>query len=214
MRSPGRTTDLRARCGRGVLYNMSMTPAEIIIIALGLSMDAFAVAVASGAAMKKLHIRHALKMGVFFGGFQALMPVAGWLAGMRLKDIISGYDHWAAFCLLAFVGGKMIYESFKLKEEQSCEGRPCPFDTGTLTLLAIATSIDALAVGLTFSMLEVSIALPAAVIGLVAFCASVSGVALGSRAGHFFENRIEAFGGAVLIAIGLKILAGHLRFIG
>ena len=124
-----------------------MKTLEILLIAFGLSMDAFAVAVASGAVMKKLHIARAVKMGLFFGGFQALMPALGWLAGFRFRNYISGFDHWAAFGLLGFIGGKMIYESFKMKEEQDCAGKPSPFDTGTLTLLSIATSIDALAVG-------------------------------------------------------------------
>ncbi|HAH31707.1 MAG TPA: hypothetical protein DCL44_05270 [Elusimicrobia bacterium] len=183
-----------------------MTSIEILTIALGLSMDAFAVAVASGATMKKLHIPNAIKMGAFFGAFQAAMPVLGWLAGLGLKNFISGYDHWVAFGLLGFIGGKMIYESFKMKDEQARENKSSPFDTGTLTLLSIATSIDALAVGLTFSMLTVSIAGPAITIGLVTFGLSVFGVALGSKAGHFFENRIEALGGLILIAIGFKIL--------
>lgn len=191
-----------------------MKTLEISLIALGLSMDAFAVAVASGATMKKLHIARAAKMGFFFGGFQALAPALGWLAGFRLKNYISGFDHWAAFGLLSLIGGKMIYESFKMKEEQNGAGRSSPFDMGTLTMLSIATSIDALAVGFTFSMLMVPIAGPALIIGLVTFVISVFGVALGSKAGHFFENRVEAFGGLILIAIGSKILLEHLSLIG
>ncbi|HCE97552.1 MAG: hypothetical protein A2X34_10110 [Elusimicrobia bacterium GWC2_51_8] len=187
-----------------------MKTLEILFIALGLSMDAFAVAVAGGATMKKLHIPRALKMGFFFGGFQVIMPALGWLAGFRLKNYISGFDHWVAFGLLGFIGGKMIYESFEMEEEQNCAGKPSPFDTGTLTMLSIATSIDALAVGLTFSMLTVSIAGPALIIGLVTFIVSIFGVALGSKVGHFFEKRIEALGGLILIAIGLKILFEHL----
>lgn len=187
-----------------------MKTVEIFVIAFGLSMDAFAVAVASGAAMRKLHVPDAVKMGLFFGGFQALMPALGWQAGIRLKDFVSGFDHWVAFGLLVFIGGKMIYESLGMKEKEDRAGKSSPFDTGTLTLLSIATSIDALAVGFTFSMLAVSIAAPALIIGLVTFCVSVSGVALGSKTGHLFENRIEAFGGLILIAIGLKILFEHL----
>ncbi|MBI4351971.1 MAG: manganese efflux pump [Elusimicrobia bacterium] len=184
---------------------------EVLLIALGLSMDAFAVAVASGAAMKRLRLPDALKMGLFFGGFQALMPVLGWAAGLSMKDAISGWDHWIAFTLLSLVGGKMLYESFRFKEEEDCGAeKPCPFDTGTLTVLAIATSIDALAVGLTFSMLRVSIIAPVLTIGLVTFAMSVAGVKLGSKCGHFFEHRMEAAGGFILIAIGFKVLAGHL----
>lgn len=190
-----------------------MSPLEILLIALGLSMDAFAVAVASGATMKRLHIPDALKMGLFFGGFQALMPVIGWLAGLSMKNFIGGVDHWIAFALLSAVGGKMLYEALQLKKEEECDEngpKTCPFDTGTLTVLAIATSIDALAVGLTFSMLRVSIAAPVLVIGLVTFALSVLGVRLGTAGGHFFEHKMEAAGGTVLILIGLKILVSHL----
>jgi putative Mn2+ efflux pump MntP len=189
-----------------------MHPAEVLFIALGLSVDAFAVAIASGATMKRLHLPHALKMGLFFGGFQALMPVVGWAAGLSMQKFIAGWDHWIAFALLSGVGGKMIYESLKMKEEEDCggAGRACPFDTGTLTVLAIATSIDALAVGVTFSLLAVSIAGPVLVIGLVTFLVSVAGVKIGAAGGHFFENRMETAGGLVLIGMGLKILLSHL----
>jgi putative Mn2+ efflux pump MntP len=187
---------------------------ELLLIALGLSMDAFAVSVASGATMKRLHLPNALKMALFFGGFQALMPVLGWLAGLGMKSFISGVDHWIAFALLSAIGGKMLYESFKIKEEEECGGpKTCPFDTGTLTVLAIATSIDALAVGITFSVLSVSIIAPVLVIGLVTFLMSVGGVKIGSAGGHFFEHKMEAAGGVILVAIGLKILLGHLGFI-
>ena len=190
---------------------MLMNILEVLLIALGLAMDAFAVAVASGATMKRLHLPNALKMGLFFGGFQAVMPVIGWLAGLGMKDLISGVDHWIAFVLLTIVGGKMLYEAFKLKEEEGCgESKPCPFDTGTLTVLAIATSIDALAVGLTFSLLRVSIVAPVLVIGAVTFLMAVAGVKLGTTGGHFFEHKMEAAGGGILILIGLKILLEHL----
>lgn len=188
-----------------------MPAIEILLIALGLSMDAFAVAIASGATMKRLHLPDALKMGLFFGAFQALMPVLGWGAGLSMRDFISGWDHWIAFGLLLGVGGKMLYEAFRIKEEEDCGGpKTCPFDTGTLTVLAIATSIDALAVGLTFSLLALSIITPVLVIGLVTFLMSVSGVKIGSAGGHFFEHKMEAAGGLILIAIGFKILLGHL----
>jgi len=161
--------------------------------------------------MKRLHLSNAVKMGLFFGGFQAVMPVIGWLAGLGMKNFISGVDHWIAFCLLVLVGGKMLYEAFKIKEEEDCVAKKtCPFDTGTLTILAIATSIDALAVGLTFSLLSVSIAGPVLVIGLVTFLLSIAGVKLGTAGGHFFEHKMAAAGGAVLILIGIKILLEHL----
>lgn len=193
------------------MYNFPMPALEILLIALGLSMDAFAVAIASGATMKRLHLPDALKMGLFFGGFQALMPVLGWGAGLSMRSFISGWDHWIAFGLLLGVGGKMLYEAFQMKEEEECGGpKTCPFDTGTLTVLAIATSIDALAVGLTFSLLALSIIGPVLVIGLVTFFMSVAGVKIGSAGGHFFEHKMEAAGGIILIVIGLKILLGHL----
>jgi putative Mn2+ efflux pump MntP len=161
--------------------------------------------------MKRLHLPHALKMALFFGGFQALMPVLGWLAGLGMKSFISGIDHWIAFGLLSAIGGKMLYESFKIREEEECGGRKtCPFDTGTLTVLAIATSIDALAVGVTFSLLSVSIITPVVVIGVVTFVMAVAGVKLGATGGHFFEHKMEAAGGLILIVIGLKILLEHL----
>ncbi|PIU17621.1 MAG: hypothetical protein COT18_13035 [Elusimicrobia bacterium CG08_land_8_20_14_0_20_59_10] len=186
---------------------------ELAFIALGLSFDAFAVSIASGATMKRLHLPNALKMAFFFGAFQAFMPVLGWLAGRGLKDLISGVDHWIAFGLLLFVGGKMIYESFELKKEEECESKKtCPFNTGALTVLAVATSIDALAVGLTFSLLSVSILVPVLLIGLVTFLMSAAGVKIGSAGGHFFESKMELAGGAVLILIGLKILAEHLGY--
>jgi len=190
-----------------------MNTLEVLFIALGLAMDAFAVAVASGATMKHLNLPHALKMGLFFGGCQALMPVLGWLAGLGMKDFISGLDHWIAFSLLSIIGGKMLYEAFRLKDAEECAAsKACPFDTGTLTVLAIATSIDALAVGLTFSLLSVSIAAPVLIIGVVTFLMSVAGVKLGTAGGHFFEHKMEAAGGGILILIGLKILFEHLRF--
>lgn len=180
------------------------------MIALGLSMDAFAVSIASGAGMKKLEIKNALKMGVFFGGFQAMMPVIGWLAGVGMKSFIAGVDHWVAFGLLTLVGGKMIYEALKnnAKEKRGTGNRP--FDTGILLMLAVATSIDALAVGVTFSVLSVSILLPVVIIGLTTFALSVAGVRIGAKGGHFFENKMELLGGLILLGIGLKILLEHL----
>jgi len=185
---------------------------EILLIALGLAMDAFAVSVASGATMKKLEIKNALKMGLFFGGFQTFMPVIGWFAGIGMKTYITGWDHWVAFGLLLFVGGKMIYESIIIKEDE-CSGKNCPFDTGVLFILAVATSIDALAVGITFSVLSISILLPVVTIGVVTFVLSVAGVQIGVKGGHFFEHKIEIAGGVILLLIGFKILLGHLGFI-
>jgi putative Mn2+ efflux pump MntP len=181
----------------------------IIVIAVGLAMDAFVVSIISGSAYRQLHVKHALRMALSFGVFQAFMPLIGSLAGLSLKDYIQNYDHWVAFALLAAVGGKMIYESFKIK---SVEENPDPSNIIVLLVLSIATSIDALAIGITLSFITSSIALAAAIIGLITFVLSYAGVLIGKRFGHFFENRIEALGGLVLIGIGVKIMCEHLLF--
>ncbi|MFA6434941.1 MAG: manganese efflux pump MntP family protein [Elusimicrobiales bacterium] len=183
---------------------------EILLIALGLAMDAFAVSIAGGAVMKKFELRAALKMGLFFGGFQTFMPVLGWLAGTGMKSFIAGWDHWLAFGLLALVGGKMIHEALAPGEGTEDGAGNSPFETGALLVLALATSIDALAVGVTFSLLSVSIVLPVIVIGLVTFVLSVAGVRIGVQGGGFFGNKMEIFGGLILIGIGSRILLEHL----
>ena len=180
---------------------------SVFLIAVGLAMDAFAVAVASGLAERKLRFRYAFKIAFFFGMFQALMPVAGWLMGFGLRGYIAGVDHWVAFCLLALVGGKMIYESFKLKE---AEDPSRPHGIYVLLLLSIATSIDALAIGVSLAFINVPIMMPAIIIGIVTFVLSCAGVYIGNKSGHFFEKKIEALGGLILIGIGLKILIEHL----
>jgi len=181
----------------------------IIVIAVGLAMDAFVVSIVSGSAYKQLHVKHALRMALFFGAFQAFMPLIGSLAGLGLKDYIADYDHWVAFALLAAVGGKMIYESFKIK---SIEDNPDPSNIFVLLVLSIATSIDALAIGITLSLIISSVTLAVIIIGLITFALSYAGVLIGKKFGHFFENRIEALGGLVLIGIGIKILCEHLLF--
>jgi putative Mn2+ efflux pump MntP len=179
----------------------------IIVIALGLAMDAFAVSIVSGAAYKQLKIKHALRIALFFGGFQAIMPLIGYLAGLSIKTYIISYDHWVAFGLLSAVGGKMIYESFKIK---TAEENLNPSNILILLVLSVATSIDALAIGITLSFLRVSLAAAVSIIGLVTFALSYLGVFIGKRFGHFFENKIEAIGGLILIGLGLKILIEHL----
>lgn len=179
----------------------------IILVAVGLAMDAFAVSIVTGSIYKDLHLKHVLRMALFFGGFQALMPVIGFLAGLGLKEYISHVDHWVAFGLLCFVGGKMIYEAFQI---ESAEKNRDPSDLLILLALSIATSIDALAVGITLSLMTASIALAVTVIGVITFGLSYAGVAIGKRFGHFFESRIEVVGGVILIGIGFKILIGHL----
>ncbi|MBT3581707.1 manganese efflux pump, partial [bacterium] len=134
----------------------------ILFIAVGLAMDAFAVSIANGLVLKKEKLLTAFKLGLFFGGFQALMPILGWYGGSSFRDIIAGYDHWLAFGLLVFIGGKMIYESFKLKE---LEESPKALTYTVLLILAVATSIDALAVGLSFAFLSISIVTPVIIIG-------------------------------------------------
>ena len=184
-----------------------METVTIIVLALGLAMDAFAISIICGATYRQLHIRHAVRMALFFGGFQAVMPLIGSLAGLTVRTYIEGYDHWVAFTLLAAIGGKMIYESFKIK---SAEKTFDPSNILTLLVLAVATSIDALAVGITLSLITTSIAIAVTIIGLVTFALSYLGVSIGKRFGHFFESKIEALGGIAIIAIALKILATHL----
>ncbi len=185
---------------------LRMDFATVTVIAFGLAMDAFAVSIASGVAAKNLRIGHALKIAAFFGLFQAIMPVVGWLAGLTLSGFISGVDHWIAFGLLCFIGCKMIYEALRLEPDTRHNN---PLNIYTLLLLSVATSIDALAVGLSFAFLRIAIATPIIVIGVVTFSLSFIGASVGNKLGHFFENKIEVAGGLVLIGIGLKILVEH-----
>ena len=172
-------------------------------------MDAFVVSIISGSAYRQLHVRHALRMALFFGAFQAFMPLIGSLAGLTLREYIADYDHWIAFGLLAAVGGKMIYESLKIK---SVEENPDPSNIFVLLVLSVATSIDALAVGITLSLIAGSIVIAVIIIGLITFVLSYLGVYIGKRFGHFFESRMEAVGGIILIGIGTKVLIEHLFF--
>ena len=181
----------------------------IIIIAVGLAMDAFAVSIVSGAAYKQLKIKHAFRLAVFFGGFQALMPLIGSLAGLGIKQYIANYDHWVAFALLSAVGCKMVYESSKIKPDDKNFD---PSNIFTLLILSIATSIDALTVGITLPLLALSLIKAVIIIGLITFLLSYIGVSVGRKFGHFFESKIEALGGLVLIALGAKILLEHLFF--
>jgi manganese efflux pump family protein len=181
----------------------------IFLIAVGLAMDTFAVSVASGATYKQLKVRHSLQMAGFFGGFQAIMPLIGALAGLSFKVYIEDYDHWVAFGLLAFIGGKMIYESFKIKDTQKDNN---PSNLAVLLVLSIATSIDALATGITLTMISANIIIAAFIIGLVTFVLSLIGVLIGKKCGHIFENKIEIVGGLILIGIGVKILFEHTIF--
>jgi len=183
-----------------------MEMVTILFLGVGLAMDAFAVSIVTGSLYKELHIRHALRMALFFGGFQALMPIIGSLAGLGLKQYIAAYDHWIAFGLLGLVGGKMIFEAFEI---QSAEKNLDPSNVLILLTLSVATSIDALAVGFTLSLLVNSLAFAVTMIGVITFGLSYAGVAIGKRFGHFFESKIEILGGLILIAIGVKIFVTH-----
>jgi putative Mn2+ efflux pump MntP len=184
-----------------------MDTITLLLIALGLSMDAFAVSISNGITIKHQRANHALRIGLFFGSFQALMPLIGWSAGLSFREFISGVDHWIAFGLLIFIGGKMIYESTRMDAR---EKESKPLSLSTLLILSVATSIDALAVGISFALLKISIITPIIVIGTVTFILSSLGVLVGNKAGHFFEKKIEVLGGLILIGIGAKILIEHL----
>jgi putative Mn2+ efflux pump MntP len=180
---------------------------SIIFIAFGLAMDAFAVSITSGLTIKHLKINNALKIAIFFGSFQSIMPLIGWSVGLGFRNYISGFDHWIAFGLLSIVGCKMIYESSKMEVNNK---KIDPLNVYVLLMLSIATSIDALAVGLSLSFLNLSIILPAMIIGIITFLLSIFGVYFGNRFGHYFEKKIEIIGGLIIIGIGIRILIGHL----
>jgi len=179
----------------------------IMLISVGLAMDAFAVSISSGATLKQRTVQGALRMGLAFGGFQMLMPTLGWLGGSALRAFIAHIDHWIAFGLLAFIGGKMIYEATR---PESCRKEIDPLNFGVLLMLAVATSIDALAVGVTFAFLSVPLVVPILVIGTVTFTLSGLGVFIGNGVGCFLKGKVEALGGLVLVGIGGKILLEHL----
>lgn len=179
---------------------------ELFVLAVGLSMDAFAVSICKGLSIQKLKLRHAFIVGAWFGVFQAMMPAAGYLLGSAFADMIVAVDHWIAFALLAFIGGNMIREAFG-KGEEECDPSLGPV---TMLLLAVATSIDALAVGVTFAFLRVDVVLAVTLIGLCTFVISTMGVKIGNVFGVRYKARAELMGGIVLILIGIKILLDHL----
>jgi manganese efflux pump family protein len=183
-----------------------MTLWYVFGIAFGLAMDAFAVSVAAGIQVAKLNAGHVLRLSLSFGLFQFFMPVLGWLAGRGLSRWVEAVDHWVAFGLLVAIGGKMLWESFRPSDGPAKD----PTRGWMLLTLAIATSIDALAVGLSLAFLDVSIWMPSIVIGIVAAVLSALGAMFGSRLGRRFGVWAERFGGLVLIAIGVKILVDHL----
>ena len=184
-----------------------MSLITIFLLAVALGVDAFSVAIGIGAANDKRSWAPILRLSIAFGLFQFAMPIAGWLAGSTVVDMIAGFDHWIAFALLALVGGKMIWDGFEKEgdEERADQTRGWP-----LLLLSIATSIDALAVGFSFSLLKTTILFPAFIIGVICFCMTAVGMIFGKGLAKLFGKKVEIFGGVVLIAIGIKILLDHL----
>ncbi len=183
-----------------------MDALSIVLIAVGLAMDALAVSIANGMSIPNNRRRNALLTGAFFGGFQMLMPAIGWAAGFTLAGVIAGIDHWIAFGLLAFIGAKMIYDGVKPHEEKGA----ADLRLHTLLVLAVATSIDALMVGLSFAFLQTDVIVPIAAIGVVTFGLSFVGYFFGCSIGKRFGHRIKIVGGVVLVLIGLRILLEHL----
>lgn len=183
---------------------------ELFLIAVGLSMDAFAVSVCKGLAMPKCTFKKAAIVGLWFGGFQALMPAIGYILGAQFQEAIASIDHWIAFVLLALIGGNMIHEALDNDEEEA----DASLDVKTMFLLAVATSIDALAIGITFAFLKVNIIPAVCFIGIVTFIISFAGVKIGNVFGARYKNKTEIVGGVILILLGLKILLEHLGFLG
>lgn len=179
---------------------------ELILLSIGLGMDAFAVSICKGISMKKMDWKKACIIGLYFGGFQAIMPIIGYFLGSTFECFITSFDHWVAFILLAVIGGNMIKETFS-KENENING-----DVGfkTMIILAIATSIDALAVGITFAFFNVNLLLAITLIGIITFALSVIGTKIGNRFGDKYENNAEFLGGVILILLGIKILLEHL----
>ncbi len=193
---------------------------SVLFIAAALAMDAFSVSITSGMVLKKVKMSASSKIGLFFGVFQFVMPCIGYFLGSAFASLITSFDHWIAFILLGFIGGKMLYEAIKDDEKEE-ENIKNPLDNKLLTMLAIATSIDALAVGVTFATMGMQVVSPctfsqlallqsAGIIGVVAFLISVIGVHIGGKCGNLFGNKAEILGGIVLIGIGVKILIEHL----
>ena len=188
---------------------------ELFLIGVGLSMDAFAVSICQGLSMTKIKWGHALTVGLYFGGFQALMPFTGWMLGSQFAGRIQQYDHWVAFVLLVLIGGNMIREAFSGEEDEAEDAAiGAGLDHKKLFLMAIATSIDALAVGVTFAFLDIAILPAIGIIGTTTFFISVAGVAVGCWFGARYKKRAEITGGVILVLLGVKILLEHLGVIG
>ena len=184
---------------------------ELLLTAVGLSMDAFAVSVCKGLGMRKMRYDQAFVIGLYFGVFQAIMPLLGWLLGTSFSRYIQAFDHWIAFILLVLIGGNMIREALSGDEEDAAQAETdLRLDHKKLFLMAIATSIDALAVGVTFAFLETPILSAVSLIGVTTFCISVAGVAVGCWFGARYKQRAEITGGVILVLLGCKILLEHL----
>jgi len=179
---------------------------EILLIAVGLAMDAFAVSICKGLAMKKMNWNKAIIVGLYFGIFQGLMPVIGFLLGTSFASLVIQIDHWIAFVLLGFIGGNMLKESFS----NESENRNDNVHFKTMIVLSIATSIDALAIGVTFAFLRINILTSVLLIGIITAITSMIGVVIGKKFGDKFEKKAQIAGGVILIAIGVKILIQHL----
>ena len=182
---------------------------ELFVIAVGLSMDAFAVAICKGLSVGRVRGSHAVTAGIYFGGFQMLMPLLGYLLGVRFQEIIAGVDHWIAFLLLSIIGINMVRESREESEDVDCS-----FSFRSMLPLALATSIDALAVGVTFAFLQVDILPAITFIGLTTFLLSAAGVQVGALFGARFRSKAELAGGLILMLMGIKILLEHLGILG
>ena len=182
---------------------------EILLISIGLAMDAFAVSVCKGLSMKKMSWKKAIIIGLYFGTFQAIMPTIGFFLGTTFERFITNVDHWIAFILLVGIGLNMVKEAF----DTESESRNDSVDVKTMLVLSIATSIDALAIGITFACLKMNILVPVITIGVITFIISVIGVKIGNRFGDKYEKKAEIMGGVILILLGIKILLEHLGII-
>lgn len=186
-----------------------MTIIEIVLIAIGVAMDAFAVSICKGLSMKKMSWKKALIVGAYFGIFQGIMPIIGYFLGSTFESLVTQIDHWIAFVLLTLIGANMLKEAF----EKDCDNCNDSVDFKTMLLLAIATSIDALAIGISFAFLQTNIILSALVITFITFAVCVIGVKIGNKFGNKYERKAETLGGLILILMGIKILLEHLGII-
>ena len=182
---------------------------EIFLIGIGIAMDAFAVSICKGLSMKKINWKSAIIISLYFGIFQAIMPAIGYYLGSTFSSFVEKIDHWIAFILLVIVGGKMIKDSL----DNELENKNDDISFKTMVILSIATSIDALAIGITFAFFEINIVVAVSIIGFITFLLSILGVKIGNKFGDKFQNKAEVIGGVILILIGIKILFEHLNII-